>query len=241
MKKKNVLTTLSVLAFLCMCITVSCKKDAGEGSSPSTATVTEQDAADAVSAAVTPQSAGMSAQVSDATVMAASNAYSCGAAYDSSIARASATGSAITYAFKLDWNWKLSCASPANFTAGFTGHTTYDAPRMSSNDSSNGSFVITGLSPENDAYTLNTSYVRHGSQQSKINNKNSFTSTITITAANIVVSKASAEITAGTAAVTISGASSSGKSFQYSGTITFTGSKTATLQMAGGSSYQLTW
>lgn len=241
MKKKNVLTKLAVMAFLCMCINVSCKKDAGDGSAPSTTTVTEQDAADAVSAAVTPQSAGMSAQVSDATVMAASNAYSCGAAYDSSVAGASATGSAITYSFQLDWNWKLACTSPANFTAGFTGHTTYDAPRMSSNDSSNGSFSITGLSPSNSAYTLNANYVRRGLQQSKVNNKNSFTSTITITAADMVVSKSSYEITSGTASVTISGASSSGKSFQYNGTITFAGSKSATLQMAGGSSYQLTW
>lgn len=243
MKKRNVLSfsKFAAIIALAVCVASSCKKDASSGSPSSNVTVTEQDAADAITDAVTPESAGMSAQVEDATVMASSNIYPCGISFDSSILRSSASGASVSYSFSLAWNWKLSCANPANFTASFTGHTTYDAPRISSDDSSSGSFVITGLAPADDAYTFKSSYVRNGSEQSKVNNKNSFTSKITITSTDIKVNKVTRQIISGTAAVTITGASSSGKSFSFSGTITFTGSKTATLSISGGGSYQVTW
>ncbi|HWB24999.1 MAG TPA: hypothetical protein VG738_05945 [Chitinophagaceae bacterium] len=241
MKKKTTLGTIAALGFFALIFTTSCNKDASSGSSSTNTTVTEQDAADAITEAVTPESAGLSAQVNDATVIATSNAFTCGTSYDSSIARSSASGAAISYSFTLAWNWKLSCTSPANFTASFNGHTTYDAPRISSNDSSNGSFVITGLAPADNAYTFNSTYVRNGSEQSKVNNKNSFTSKITITSSNITVDKVTQEITGGTAAATISGESSSGKSFSFSGNITFNGNKKATLQITGGASYNISW
>jgi hypothetical protein len=173
--------------------------------------------------------------------MAASTAYPCGASFDSSIIRSSAAGAAVTYSFSLAWGWKLSCASPANFSASFNGRSTYDAPRISSNDSSKGSFVMTGLSLTDANYTLNTNYVRNGSQQSKIGKKNSFTSNITITSGNVKVDKVTREIVSGTATASISGASSSGKAFSFSGTLIFNGNKTATLQITGGSSYTITW
>ena len=243
MKKSNVLSIskMATIMAAAICLATSCKKDASSGSTSASVTVTQDDAADAITEAVTPQSAGVTAQVSDATVMASSSAYACGAAFDSSIIRSSAEGAAITYSFSLQWNWKLTCASPSNFAAAFKGKSSYDAVRMSSADSSSGSFVITGLAPADDSYIFNQTYSRNGSQQSKIGNKNSFTSTITITSTDIKVSKSTQQITSGTAAVNISGASSSGKSFAYSGTITFKGSKKATLSISGGSTYEITW
>jgi hypothetical protein len=218
----------------------SCNKSASTAT-PSDTTVTEADAAEAVTDAVVPQSAGLTAQVSDATVMASSSYYTCGLAYDSSITRANVSGASVTYTLNLAWNWKLSCASPASFTAAFKGSSNYSAIRMSSSDSSNGSFTITGIEPSNTAYTFNSSYTRQGSQQSKIGNKNSFTSTITVTSSNILVNKTTQQIVSGSAAVNIAGASSSGKSFSFSGTITFNGGKTATLVISGGGTYAITW
>jgi hypothetical protein len=218
----------------------SCNKDASTAT-PATTTVTEAEAAEAVTDAVVPQSSGLTAQVSDATVMASSSFYTCGLAYDSAITRSSVAGASTTYSLNLAWNWKLSCANPASFAASFKGSSTYTATRMSSSDSSNGSFTITGIEPSNTAYTFNSSYTRQGSQQSKIGNKNSFTSTITVNSSNIQVNKTTQQIVSGTATVSISGASSSGKSFSFNGTITFNGGKTATLVISGGGTYTITW
>jgi len=241
MKSTIILGKMAALITLTVCLATSCKKDASSGSTSTATTVTEQDAADAVTNAIAPTSAGVTAQVSDATVMAASAAYPCGQSFDSSIIRSSASGAAISWSYTLGWGWKLTCGSPANFAASFNGHSMYDALRMSSSDSSKGSFTVTGLSPADADYTFNTSYERNGSQQSKIGNKNAFTSKITVTSTNIKVDKATREIISGAADVTISGASSSGKSFSFSGTLTFNGGKTAVLQIAGGTSYTITW
>ena len=220
----------------------SCNKDASPATTTAASTtVTEADAAEVVTDAVTPQSEGMVAQVSDAQVMTASNAYACGEAFDSTITRASASGATISYSLSLAWGWKLSCANPANFTASFKGSSSYVAPKMSSSDSSSGSFTITGIEPASSDWVFNSSYTRNGSEQSNIGNKNTFTSTLTITSTNIQVSKTTQQIISGSGAVTISGASTSGKSFSFSGTITFNGSQTATLVITGGGTYQIAW
>jgi hypothetical protein len=235
-------TVIIVFAAVTAC-TASCKKDASSttGSTTTGRTVTEADAANAVTASVTPQTSGMVTQVSDATVMASVPVYTCGQSFDSTIAGASAAGATVTYAFNLTWGWQFSCANPASFTGSFKGSSSYSTQYISSSDSSKGNFVLTGITPTAKNYTLNASYTRNGSCQSGIGNKNSFTSTIAITSTNILVSKTTREIVSGTATATITGASSSGKSFSFAGTITFNGNKTATLAITGGGTYQINW
>lgn len=239
MKKQflsNRIASLIFIVFVCMASITSCKKDAGSSSST---TVSEDEAAEAITEAVTPASGGMVDQVDNSIGITMLNAYPCGESFDSSINVTSPTGSAITYSFNLSWNWMLSC-SKGTFQFNFNGSSMYDAPRMSSNDSSEGSLTISGLD-KGAAYIVNTSYIRNGSQQSKILNRNSFTSNITITSENINVDKTTQEITSGTATVSISGASTSGRSFSYSGTITFNGNKNATLDLGNGNTYTISW
>jgi hypothetical protein len=112
---------------------------------------------------------------------------------------------------------------------------------MSSDDSSSGGFVLTGLAPAAPAYVLNTTYTRDGSQVSKIARNYSFTSKLIIKSTNINVDKTSFKILSGTATVTVSGASSSGKSFNFNGTITFNGDNKATLVLNSGASYNIQW
>lgn len=218
----------------------SCTKN---NESQTDSTVTVDDAADAVTQAVSPESAGMVAQTTTAARMVTTSTLSCGLEKDSSISGQNAPGSTITYSYALNWNSNLSCNGnmPQQFQFNFSGKSSYDAPRMSSNDSSNAQFTATGLEPSATQYIFNQTYSRNGSQVSKVRNKRSFTSTINITSSNITVNKSTGEIISGAATVTVSGAGSGGDSFNYTGTLTFLGNKQATLVLGNGNTYSIQW
>jgi hypothetical protein len=222
--------------------TVSCKKSSSSTSS-ATDTVSTDDAANAVTEAVTPESAGMVTQTQTATVVVSTGSFNCGVTTDSSFAGASISGAAITYAYSFSSSRMLTCNNdvPQEFAYQFTGSSSYAAPRITSNDSSAGQFTITGLQPAATQYTFNETYIRKGSETSLVGNQLSFTSTITIQASNLIVDKSTQQILSGSATVSISGSTSGGKSFSYSGTLTFNGSQTATLVLGDGNTYSITW
>lgn len=242
MKKPTAAAPLiAITLFLALSIT-SCKKE----NSSSTDAVSEEEAAEAVSQSVSTESSGMSQQSFAAVTVANAELVflPCGIEIDSTVTGASLPGAAITYAYNLSWKWVLGCSGlgvPQKINFDITGNSSYDAPRMSSNDNSTASFELTGLTPATAEYDMTTSYQRIGTQQSKVFNKNSFTSTTIITSDNLKVDKITQLITSGTAAASISGASSSGKTFSYTGTITFLGNKKGTLTMASGNTYDISW
>ena len=87
---------------------------------------------------------------------------------------------------------------------------------------------------------MNGAYTRNGSQESKIGQQNSFTSTLTITASNLLVDKSTQEINGGTASFTLEGSGSGGTNITYTGSIVFNGNQSATLTL-NGNSYPLNW
>lgn len=221
----------------------SCKK---ENTSSTTDSISEEDAAEAITQSVSAESGGMTAQSYNAIEVTNTelSTLPCGITFDSSVSIASESGAAITYAANLSWNWTLTCNNlsiPEVLNFNISGSSSYNAPRMSSDDNSTASFKITGLQPSATAYTMNANYERNGTQQSKVLNKNSFSSTIILESTDLIISKTTQQITSGTATASISGASSSGKSFSYSGTVTFLGNKQATLVMASGNTYNIAW
>jgi hypothetical protein len=222
--------------------TASCKKSSSSTSS-TTDTVSTDVAANAVTEAVTPASAGIVTQTQTATVVVSTGDFECGVTTDSSFAGSNAAGAAITYSYAFNSSRTLTCDNgiPQQFAYQFTGSSAYTAPRISSDDSSAGQFTITGLQPAATQYTFNETYIRKGSENSLVGNQMSFTSTITIQASNLIVDKSTQQILSGTAAVSISGSTSGGKSFSYSGTLTFNGSQTATLVLGSGNTYSITW
>jgi hypothetical protein len=241
MKKITKTATLFCASLILMASVSSCKKEASTATAD---TVSEEEAAEAITQSVSAESGGMTAQSSDAVTVTTDELTSlpCGIEYDSSVSKINADGATITYAFNLAWNWMLTCTGigvPQKINFNIAGSSSYDAPRMSSDDNSTAAFEITGLESSSGEFTLNANYQRNGTQQSKVLNKNSFTSTIIISSADIVINKVTQKITSGTASAAISGASSSGKSFSYSGTITFLGNQKATLTMASGDTYNI--
>jgi hypothetical protein len=238
--KKRMTPSICFAAGMLMMGTIilsACSKN--EDTTP--ATVTEEEAAEVVTDAVSGNSGGIAVQATDATSMATMySATSCGMSKDTAIARSNISGAMVTYNATAQWHWTLSCV-PARFDYSFAGAVIYDAPRMSSNDSLSSTLSITGLEATSTQYLLSMSSTRKGSQVSKILRKNTFTSTITFTATDLAVDKSTNIILSGTASVNISGASSSGRSFQYAGTVVFTGSKTATLTLGSGVTYNIQW
>src|SRR5882724_7101911 len=95
---RKFLMLLLITASLALTIS-SCKKD-NTGSSD---TVTVDDAADAVTEAVTPESAGMVAQTETSVTIMTSESLSCGAESDTSISGHNAEGAAVTYNYALSW------------------------------------------------------------------------------------------------------------------------------------------
>jgi hypothetical protein len=227
-----------LLTTTCMLLITSCKKD--NASTSASAAVSQDDAAEAITQAVTPESGGMVNQVDQSTEIISKGSAACGASFDSSISGNSPEGSAVTYSYSLDWNWVYTCASKT-FQLNFTGNSMYDGPNMSSKGNSVGNMTVTGYGSSSSEYTANITFERDGSDQSKVFHKNSFTSKTTITSDNIKIDKTTALITSGAATVNIKGSSTNGLSFSYGGTLTFNGNKTGTLLLDNGTSYNISW
>jgi hypothetical protein len=222
----------------------SCNKDNNKNGGGSSTTVTEADAVELTTDAVSPSTGGFDAQI-QASVTIYTTVYihmSCGDKRDTTLSYSTPTNFIPNYSYNLSWNYQLNCTNniPSTFAFGFSGSTTYNGVLMQSSDQSTGSLNVTGLSdPSN--FTYNSSYERSGKQTSKVGFQKSFSSDLKITSSGILVSKATHEIVSGTATVSITGQSSNGNSFSFSGTLTFLGNKKATLVMASGASYNISW
>jgi hypothetical protein len=236
---------LSVVIFLALALaTFSCKKSNSTSASASTTdTVTTDDAANAVSDAVSPASAGMVAQTQTTVVIINTDELACGEAKDTAFSGQNAAGAAITYSYGYAANSLLTCnmGVPSTFQFNFSGGNSYSAAYVASDDSVKGEFNVTGLNPGATQYLFNASYIRNGSETSKVRNQYTFTSTVNIQSTNLTIDKSTQQIVSGTATVSISGAASNGRSFSYSGTITFSGGKQAVLVLGNGNTYQITW
>ena len=233
----------------------SCRKDT---SSTSSDTVTEADAAQVTSEAVSPSTGGMASQVSSSAAFYSSasvtggtvssvgskSLYStieCGQTKDSTVSYASVNTTAPAFTYSLSWQNTLACVVPSTFTCNFNGKGSYTGLLESSTFTSTGGFVLTGLSASATSYTFSSTYNRQGTTVSKIGNQNTFTHSLTITSSSIIYDKSTQEITSGTATVAITVTSTSGKSWNYGGTLKFLGGKTATITLNSGTVYNISW
>lgn len=231
--------TLFAVSAIALVTVSACKKD----SSNSSAAVTEADAAELTTDAIIPANGGMTIQASSSVTLyaSASTKLSCGVKKDTTISGASAQGFVPSYKYSLNWNYQLECdVNPQTFTFNFTGSSSYVGVLMTSDDSSTGTFVVS-TTPSAADYTVNTSYERKGTQTSKVGQQNSFTSDLKITSANVMIDKTTNEIVSGTGTVSITGATTGGRSFSFGGTIKFLGNKTGSITLNSGKVYPVQW
>ncbi len=236
MKKSRKITHV-IVALLLIGSAISCKKETTDDS------LTEADAVELATNAVIPTSGGLALQVSSSLNVYKTTTLSCGVAKDSTITKSSAIGATLAYNYSLKWNYLLTCSGlvPSQLALDFTGSSSYDGLRMSSKDNSTGDFVLTGLPVSTNSYLLAVNYSRTGTQTSKIKRSYSFESTVNIKSTNISIDKSTLQVSSGTATVSITASSTSGKSISFDGTLTFLGGNKATLVLSSGATYKIQW
>ncbi len=215
---------------------MSCRKETNEDE------VSEEEAVEAVARSMDADNSGMTAQLSMAAELTESAMTNpiCAQQFDSSLVKSNSTAS-MSFNYNFDWGWSVTCNSmiPQSIDFTYTASGSYSGTRMTSNDNATGTIVVTGINAGDAEYIANINYSRTGSASSKFGMKNTFDNTITISGSNITIDKTSYELTSGTANASISGTHSNGTSFSFSGTVTFLGGGSATLQLANGNSYTI--
>lgn len=201
--------------------------------------------------AVSPESGGMVEQTKqavytmedDGSASDKAEDYECGVEYGSSY-NISGESANVSYSASLAWSWIVDCGTgtvplAANFD--LEGTAVYDGPRISSEGSTSASINIQNLDGSESSYVVNEEFVYTGSQESFVRNENAFTSTIQFTTTDLTVLKANYNVASGTVGASFVGKSSNGNTYDFSGTLVFTGNQTATLTMGSGNTYNLAW
>lgn len=241
MKSKSFFKSSSKLVALLLVATLSltsCNKDDDSTSDA----IEEVDAVETIENSLVAESNGMSRSMETTMVYAESqNLYTdspslnCGQLYAESFSE-NYSSPDYSYNYSANCSYLLSCNAEGNaqsFNYSFSRNGDYDTPRMSSDDNVNANWDVTDLDASTSNTIFNGSYVRIGSQVSKVRNMNTFNSTLTYSLNGIAVNKDTYKIASGSASVVFEGTSTSGNSYTYNGTITFNGDDTATLVING--------
>ncbi len=226
-------------------IMMACKKETDvvdPAVAASGLTVNADDAASIVQYDISQQSGGLNTLVGDLSSLAytRNNASYCGKTKDSTFTKkSSGTFPNVSYSFTQVLSYTLNCNTakiPANLTYKTTSNGQYSVPVTSSVDSGTGDFVVSGLEPSSSNYVFNGTYTRKGSQTVNVSTQKKLTSDLALSAVSIQVNKSTLKIQAGgTATLTISGQSNTGKAFSFTGTVKFNGDGTITITINGKS------
>lgn len=234
----------------------SCSKD--KNASSSSAITTDQ-AADIAAGSLAENSNGFASVTDDVAVNAqgissvnsgltvnstqatASVHQACGTTVTDSVTR-NITADSVTINYLFKYSHTLNCNvnnQPDNVIDTVTYSGSFNGPRLSSTNSGSAKVRIAGLTTAATHFVINGEFKRDGSFQSKVGNKASGNSHIDIVGTDIILSKPGRQILSGTATISITGTGPKGNSFSYTGTITFNGDNTATLNITGGGSYTI--
>lgn len=241
--KHTLLNKTLMLRFTAFIFVLSLSASACKKNDTQTASVTEEEAVEVITQAVSSESGGMTelAEVSSRT--ASESTLDCNSSKDTAFSGSSEAGAAITYSYSQQATTKMICSNglPAQFEFEYTGENIYSAARMSSDDTNSASVIVSGLQPNQDNLVLNQSYTRNGTQQSKVRLQRSFSSTLTIASENIAVSKETYKILSGTGSIAFNAQTSDGASVTYSASIEFSGNNQATVTFQNGSNFAISW
>ncbi len=215
-----------------------CKND-GTGVDDSIVLASD-DAADAIAFSLSgsQSSGGLTSQLEESTTLAGVGLMSKtdalgNAQWDTTVTRAHTGLSSYAYTF----HFTLSLVSGSRLDFGYGMKGTYDVPRMSSSDSASAAFQVTNLMTGT-AYTVNGTYIRYGSQTSKVRQKNTWSSIITVTMTGLSVDKSTMKIASGSANLSMVGKTGAGLPYSITGKLTFIGADKAIL-VIGSNTYTI--
>lgn len=234
MKPNYRLLTLTAMLMISL-FSGSCRKDEEEETP-----VTTDDAADVITYALESSSGGYAAQTTEAATFLDTEGLrvvqpvlQCGIPYDTSLS-ANYTGN-VTAAYSLAWDLLLTCDTQnvpqsLSFNSQYSGN--YDGPVMQSSNSGSLTWTVTSLGTGNsNPYVFNGNFMRNGSHTSKVRNRTTFASDLTINLTGVTVDKTTQQVTGGSGSIALNCVSSTGRSYSFSGTIVFTGSGNATITL----------
>lgn len=233
--KLSKMKTIQVKMFVLLLLTAfACNDD--NDNSPA---VANDEAADMIATSVASGSAGLTTVIDDATVTTEANGgartSACGYAETKDLSKSSPSGASITYLYNYHYDYALSCtnALPTAMSVNLNYKGSLDAPRLFTENEGEGTLSVKTLDATYTYFTINGTYDRTGSFESKVRNQSTSTSTITITMSDVTVDKTTKAITGGSASVTIEGTVTGKGSFNYSGSIVFKGNRQSELTVNG--------
>lgn len=219
---------------LLMLAAFACSDDKNE--SPA---VTNDEAAEMIATSVASSSGGLTVVIDAAAVTTEENSggrvAACGYSESVDVAKESTPGATITYSYDFHYDYALTCdnALPTSMAVDVTYSGSLDALRIATANTGAGNLSVETLDETYTYFTINGSYDRTGSFESKIHNMNTSSSVITIDLTDITVDKTNRMITGGTASISITGSVTGKGDFSYSGSIVFKGDKLAELDING--------
>ncbi len=232
---KNNLPIFSLAVFALAFSLMACNKSDDNASN-----LSDEEVVAVLEGALMSSSGGISNEIADATQIAVRYTEKtilggdCGETFDSTVTR-SVNNANITASYATTWQWMINCNNlmvPTSIDYDWTANGAYETARMISDDSSVSNWTVNNLITGS-SWTLNGTYVRSGNQTSKVRNRSSFVSELTIGVENLAVSKNTLDIVSGAATFTLTGSVNGGSGFSRSGSIVFNGNGTATVTING--------
>jgi hypothetical protein len=141
----------------------------------------------------------------------------------------------VKYSYQVVYNYAIVTSSPLKTIFDYTADGSFSSSSIQSEDSQLGDWNITVQDPTH--FSLNGTGNNGGTQYAVLD-KVVFQSRINYTLQNVLVDKMTDMISSGTAQIIITGAGPAGVQFSYSGTLTFSGNRSAVL-VIGGATYNL--
>ena len=204
--------------------------------------MTEEEAVEIVSAALTTDTQGIAKEVEE--VEEAADVYAlesnCGLEGDStftySVNRPNVSG-----AYTVSYQWQVICEGllPSIFKIEHQTSGQYETLRMKSDDIAGSTWKLENLIA-GEHYNLSGTYERSGTQQTNFQEEKSFETELIIQVPDLSVDKQSGEILNGFAEFVLTGSSSSGTAIDHTGAIQFLGNQSANITI-NGNTYTINW
>jgi hypothetical protein len=141
----------------------------------------------------------------------------------------------VKYLYQVVYNYAIVTSAPLKTAFDYTADGSFSSSSIQSQDSQLGDWNITVQDASH--FSLNGTGHDGGSQLAVLD-KVFFQSQINYTLQNVLVDKMTGMVSSGSAQIKISGAGPAGVQFSYSGTLTFSGNRSAVL-VIGGATYNL--
>ena len=197
--------------------------------------------AEDMASALGSSNSGISSEIQGATYFIASHDQNAKTAaidtiyrMETSFTKSNTEGALITFSYHYDVNWGIVfqdySLNHVYYNSEITG--SFDAPRISSTDTRNNKWIITGLQQASTEFILNGESERTGTAQSKIGDQAEIISTSNIVFNDITINKESLEITGGTLDWEIAGTIDD-VDFSYDATVVYKGDGMAQINING--------